>query len=92
MINEEKKSNEITAEYLMGHDRLEVTYEEIREAVMAMAKWKDARFKRYLERKKNKLNEGVKNFLEKEKADTALLYQTQIVLLNEIINELFGGE
>lgn len=88
MTNEEKKSNEIAAEYLSGHDRFEITYEEMREAVMEMAEWKDQQFKKYLEKKLKIAEELVKklqnNVLQNVKA-AGMFYQ-----IHEIINELFG--
>lgn len=84
MTNEEKKSNEIAAEYLMGHDRLEVTYEEMREAVMTMAEWKDQQFKEYLE-KKSRNAEAVWHVSHHEDYTGGFMDA-----IHEIINELFG--
>lgn len=86
MTNEEKKSNEIATEYLSGHDRFEVTYEEMREAVLDMAEWKDQQFKNYLEKKIHTI-ESMKDI------DTTLPTDTAVVrTIKEIINELFNDK
>lgn len=56
MANQEKKSNEIAAKYLSGHDRLEITYEEMREAALEMAEWKDSQIREIIDKEIDRAN------------------------------------
>lgn len=85
MTDEEKKSNEIAAEYLMGHDRLEVTYEEMREAVMTMAEWKDQQIQEIIDKEIDRANRY-------HDGNLSLVQKAASVRVVSVLSEYLGKE
>lgn len=78
MTNEEK-ANALAKDYLLGHDRANITYEEMLGACLDISEWKDAQFKEYLEKKKEHLYKK-----------WGILEGAEVSTLNMIINDLFN--
>ena len=91
MTNEEKATYIANANQCIDRSGYS-SFEECEKSALEMAEWKDKQFKECLEKKlkvvKDKLS---KTYIWDESCEFVKL-QGQMVMLNGIINELFGGE
>ena len=82
MTNSEK-ANEIASNAKEGR------YFDVYQSAHIMANWKDKQFKKYLEKKRNEVNQCKQNSLGLFPYDV-IMYNGAIEVIDEIINELFS--
>lgn len=81
------RNNEKAQDIVFGY--ADIIQQDAYDATLKMAEWKDKQFKEYLEKKLESIKECYQKSKIEYKKD---YYSTQMVIIAEIINEVFKEE